>query len=126
MTKKIRLLIRRKQQKARRTGKKRDKDRYKRLQSDVQLQIRKLHKGYMQEVVSDSYIGNPKKFWSYIKSAGQEASGVSPLINENGFLKSDSQSRANILNGQFESVFTKRIPVPCLTRDQVHTQICRT
>ena len=107
MNKKIRLLIRRKQQacrKAQRTGKKRDKDRYKRLQSDVQLQIRKSHKGYMQEVVSDSFKGNPKKFWSYIKSAGQEASGVSPLKNEYGFLK---QSRANILNRQFESVFTK-------------------
>ena len=110
MNRKIRLLIRRKKRayrKARRTGKKRDNDRYKRLQSEVQLLIRKSHKGYMQEVVSDSYKGNPKKFWSYIKSAGQEASGVSPLKNEDGFLKSDSPSRANILNRQFESVFTK-------------------
>ena len=110
MNRKIRLLIRRKQRahrKARRTDKKRDKDRYKRLQSEVQLQIRKSHKGYLQEVVSDSYKGNPKKFWSYIKSAGQEASGVSPLKNEDGFLKCDSPSRANILNRQFESVFTK-------------------
>ena len=110
MNRKIRLLIRQKQRayrKARRTGKKRDNERYKRLQSEVQLHIRKSHKGYMQEVVSDSYKGNPKKFWSYIKSAGQEASGVSPLKNEDGFLKSDSPSRANILNRQFESVFTK-------------------
>ena len=110
MNRKIRLLIWRKQlayRKARRTSKKRDKDRYKRLQSEVQLQIRKSHKGYLQEVVSDSYKGNPKKFWSYIKSAGQEASGVSPLKNEDGFLKSDSPSRANILNRKFESVFPK-------------------
>ena len=110
MNRKIRLLIRRKQRahrKAPRTGKKRDKDRYKRIQSEVQLQIRKSHKGYLQEVVSDSYKGNPKKFLSYIKSAGQEASGVSPLKNEDGFLKSDSPSRANILNRPFESVFTK-------------------
>ena len=61
----------------------------------------------MQEVVSESYKGNPKKFWSFIKSAGQEATGVSPLKNEGGFLQSDSHSRANILNRQFESVFTK-------------------
>ena len=58
-------------------------------------------------MVSDSYKGNPKKFWSYIMSTGQEASGVSPLKNEDGFLKSDSPSRANILSIQFESVFTK-------------------
>ena len=110
MNRKIRLLIRWKQwahRKARRTGKKRDKNRNKRLQSEVQLKIRKSHKGYLQEVVSNSYKGNPKKFWSYIKSAGQEASGVSPLKNEDGFLKSDSLRRANILNRQFESVFTK-------------------
>ena len=48
MNRKIRRLIRRKQRaytKSRRTGKKRDQDRYKRLQSEVQLQIRKSHKG---------------------------------------------------------------------------------
>ena len=61
----------------------------------------------MQEVVSDSYKGNPKNFWSCIKSAGQEASGVSPLKNEDRFLKSYNPSRANILNRQFVSVFTK-------------------
>ena len=110
MNRKIRRLIRRKQRahtRSRRTGKKRDKDRYKRLQSEVQLQIRRSHRGYMQEVVSESYKGNNKKFWSYIKSARQESTGVSPLKNEDGFLKSDSTSKANILNRQFESVFTK-------------------
>ena len=61
----------------------------------------------MQDVVRDSYKGNPKKFWSYIKSTGQESAGVSPLKNEDGFLKSDNQSKANILNSQFESVYTK-------------------
>ena len=49
----------------------------------------------MQDVVSDSYKGNPKKFWSYIKSTGQESAGVSPLKNEDGSLKSDNQSKAN-------------------------------
>ena len=61
----------------------------------------------MEDVFSDSYKGNPKKFWSYIKSTGQESAGVSPLKNEDGFLKSDNLSEANILNNQFESVFTK-------------------
>ena len=57
--------------------------------------------------ISANYKGNPKRFWSYIKNAGQGASGVSTLKHEDGFLKSDSPSRANILNRQFESVFTK-------------------
>ena len=52
------------------------------------------NKQYMQDVVSDSYKGNPKKFWSYIKSTGNKSTEVSPLKNEDGFLKSDNQSKA--------------------------------
>ena len=57
--------------------------------------------------MSDTFKENPKKFWAYVKSTGQEASGVFPLKNKDGFLKSDSTSKANILNEQFVSVFTK-------------------
>ena len=64
---------------ARRTKKKRDRDRYKRLQQDVQRETRKAHKQYMEDVVSDGE--NRNKFWSYIKSKGQEFSGVAPLKN---------------------------------------------
>jgi hypothetical protein len=66
-------------EKARRTKKKRDRDRYKRLQQEVQRETRKAHKQYMEDVVSDGE--NRNKFWSYIKSKGQEFSGVAPLKN---------------------------------------------
>lgn len=49
---------------------------------------------------------NPKKFWSFIKSIKQEVSGVAPIRNTGGFLPSDPQAKANILNDQFKSVFT--------------------
>ena len=49
--------------------------------------MRSAHKQYMQDVVSDSYKGNSKKFWSYIKSTGQESAGVSPLKNEDVFFE---------------------------------------
>ena len=90
--------------KARRTKKKRDRDRYKRLQQDVQRETRKAHKQYMEDVVSDGE--NSNKFWSYIKSKGQEFSGVAPHKNKAGFIQSDNLSKANILNDQFHSVFT--------------------
>ena len=92
-------------EKARRTKKKRDRDRYKRLQQEVQRETRKAHKQYMEDVVSDGE--NRNKFWSYIKSKGQEFSGVAPLKNKAGFIQSDNLSKANILNDQFHSVFTK-------------------
>ncbi|CAG2223918.1 unnamed protein product [Mytilus edulis] len=57
--------------KARKTKKKRDKDRYKRLQQEVQWEVRQANKKYMEEVSSD-YRDNAKKFWSYIKSKGND------------------------------------------------------
>ena len=81
-----------------------DKDRYKRLQTEVQYEIRKAGKKYMTDVICDK--DNTNKLWSYIKSKGQEFIGVAPLKNQQGFLKSDNQSKANILNEQFKSVFT--------------------
>ena len=50
----------------------------------------------MEDVVRDGE--NRNKFWSYIKSKGQEFSGVAPLKNKAGFIQSDNLSKANILN----------------------------
>ena len=50
--------------------------------------------------------GNPKKLYSFIKSKKCDASGVAPLTS-NGVNHSDSVKKANILNDQFTSVFTK-------------------
>ena len=61
----------------------------------------------MQDTVSNESKDNSKKFWSFVKSKGQEFTGVAPLKNKDGFLQSNTQSRANILNEQFKSVFTE-------------------
>ena len=50
---------------------------------------------------------NPKKFWSFLKDKKQESSGVAPLRSTDGLIHSDSGTKANILNAQFKSVFTK-------------------
>ena len=81
MNGRIRRLIRQKQRahkKARTTGIKRDMDRNRQLQHDVQFQIRSAHKDFMKTAVSDTFKDNPKKFWSFVKNTGQEATGVSP------------------------------------------------
>jgi hypothetical protein len=75
--------------KARKTKKKKDMDRYKRLKQKVQWEIRKANKKYMEEVSTD-YKDNSIKFWSYIKSKGQEWIVVPPLKNKMGFLQSDN------------------------------------
>ena len=47
----------------------------------------------------------PKNLFSYIKSIRTENSGVAPLKSD-GTLFTDTQDKANILNNQFQSVFT--------------------
>ena len=60
---------------------------------------------YLEEIISEDFNADPKKFWSYIKGKRQESIGVSPLKNQDGFLKSDSDSKAEILNTQFKSFY---------------------
>jgi len=49
---------------------------------------------------------NAKPFWRYVKSKKQDNVGIAPL-RMNGNLHTDSLSKANILNKQFQSVFTQ-------------------
>jgi hypothetical protein len=57
----------------------------------------------LQEGLSE---GNSKPFWRYIYSQKNDSKGVAPL-KEDGKLHSDSQTKAEILNKQFCSVFTQ-------------------
>ncbi|KAL8610333.1 hypothetical protein ACOMHN_041147 [Nucella lapillus] len=64
----LRRAIRRKQRahtKARKTGKKRDQDRYKRLQQEVKDNIKKASHHYLDTVVTDDFKTNSKKLWAY-------------------------------------------------------------
>ena len=58
---------------------------------------------------------NQKRFWNYVKSLRRDNCGVAPL-RDNGILNSAPIDKANILNRQYESVFTREdtsnIPSP--------------
>jgi len=106
----LRKLTRRKyraHKKAKQTGNPTDWSRYNRLKTQVQKDIRQSHRRYMTNIISTSYKERPKQFWSYIKSRKQEAVGIAPLKNRDGFIHSDSKAKAEILNDQFRSVFTE-------------------
>ena len=47
-----------------------------------------------------------KRFWSFVKSLRKDNSGVAPLKDQ-GKIHADPVDKANILNWQYESVFTK-------------------
>ena len=85
-------------------------NKYKTLKRETQQGLRKTYWDYIEKVITPSD-QNPinkanKKFWTYIKHCKSNNSGISPL-KENGILHSDPQKKADILNNQFKSVFTK-------------------
>ena len=93
--------------KAKKTTCNRDWDRYNKLKSETQHQMRKAQTDLIQNTVNRDIKENSKRFRSYIKSKRQEPVGISPLLNKDGFLHSDSQNKAEIWNNQFQSVYTK-------------------
>ncbi|CAG2220005.1 unnamed protein product [Mytilus edulis] len=93
--------------KAKLTNSTKDWKRYKNIKAELQRESRRAHTKFMQNIVSDDLYKNPKRFWSYIKSRKQESSGITTLKNKDGYLHSDTPTKAAILNTQFHSVYTQ-------------------
>ena len=91
-----------------------DREAYAEQQSKVQSMIRRSYWSHMEhKIVGDD--GEPtaniqKNFWGYIKATKKDRVGTAPLKNNN-ILFSDPKSKAEILNKQYQSVFTQEDPV---------------
>lgn len=92
--------------KAKKTGKKEHKDKYRKIKATAQREIRRAQSKYMENIISPQLEERPKSFWQYIKSKKTETCGVSPLRGNDGLLYSESHTQAEILNKQFKSAFT--------------------
>ena len=90
----------------------------------VQCKIRTAYNNYLQSVlglsdeegnidtVSDKQKFAPKKLFSLIKNAKQDSHGVSPLKDkDSGNTFSQNKDKANLLNKQFQSVFSQLSPL---------------
>ena len=76
----------------------------------TQRAVRQAHCTYVNSVLNSSLeSGNTKPFWSYVKSKRNDNIGVSGL-KKGGILYQESSDKANILNEQLKSVFTKENP----------------
>ena len=106
----IKRLARRKKRahkKAKTSKKTKDWSRYKHLQKVTQQEVRKAHDKYMDEIISGDITNNPKRLWTYLKSQKQDTAGVAPLKDGNGLLRSDAETKAELLNNQFQSAYTR-------------------
>ena len=90
---------------ARRSNSQSDWNRYKDIKRRAQLTCRKAHDNHVSSMLSEDH-DNPKVFWQYIKSRKKDNFGVSPL-RKDGLTYNSSKQKADILNDQFTSVFTK-------------------
>ena len=92
--------------KARRTKSDSDWDRYRKHKSHTQKVTRAAHQKYISNILEESMEHNDTKpFWHYIKSKRKDNIGISPLKDQ-GVLHADSIEKAELLNEQFQSVFT--------------------
>lgn len=122
MTRDLRRLINKRDKyfyKARKSNNPQVKQHAKTLKALVQRSLIEAYWKYVQDIISDPEASNlqdhkpTKKFWSFMKGLRKDASGVSPLL-DNGKYCSDPKEKADILNRQFQSVFTEdeRTAVP--------------
>ena len=90
-------------------GDKTMRDAYTKSRRNVRKLIRQSKRSFEKELAATSK-KNPKLFWKYVRSKLRTKSGVSPLLkdkNDPNSLQFDDTEKANILQDQFCSVFTK-------------------
>lgn len=97
-----------------------DIEEFKAMKHLVQKKLRQAYWTYVEDLVSPQEQPVPetpsrkddssKRFWTFIKHKKSDNAGIAGL-KENGRLKTDSVHKANILNRQFQSVFTEKTSV---------------
>ena len=106
----LKRMLRRRQRaynKARSSQHHKDWDRYKHMKTATQRELRNAHDKYIDDILLGDIHNEPKRFWSYLKGKRQDSQGVAPLRKTDGFLHNDAPTKAEILNQQFHSVYTK-------------------
>jgi hypothetical protein len=77
------------------------------MKTATQRELRNAHDKYIDDILLGDIHNEPKRFWSYLKGKRQDSQGVAPLRKTDGFLHNDAPTKAEILNQQFHSVYTK-------------------
>ena len=75
------------------------------IRKETQTKLRKAHQEYVNKLISDDNC-NTKDMWRYLKGLRKDSCGVSTLV-ANGTSAHTPHDKAQMLNKQFSSVFTK-------------------
>ena len=105
LTPRVKRLLRRKQRAFNRARKRRsveNLERFRHLRRETHRETKNAYRRYVREYCLES----KKNFWSFIKNLKRDSTGI-PALKKNGALISENNRKAEILNDQFSSVFTK-------------------
>ena len=112
---KLKRLIRRKQRlfnKAKKAGSPSSWSKFRQAQKDTHKALSEARWNYVNKALQEGLENNNNKpFWQYVKARRQDSVGVAPL-KEDGILYTDNSEKADILNRQFQRVFTKENEAP--------------
>ena len=112
------------------TGKEEDRQKFTKFKYEADCMIKTSHNSYLDNVVGiiddsdpiENSRPNTKKLFSYLKNCRQDSQG-SAHLKENGQVCTDNVKKANLLNKQFQSVFTSMSP---LKLNHLCQKICKT
>jgi hypothetical protein len=94
---------------ARKYGRPKDWSKFKAYKKDSEKAIKTAHTKYISDILDKSLEDkNPKPFWKYVKQMRKDSVGVAPIKEKGtGTLRTESKQKAEAINQQFKSVFTK-------------------
>ena len=95
--------------KAKKSGKTDDWKAFAEARKIMKKNLRQARAKYQADFLESSLKDDPKSFWTYVKDLRKEHQGIADLKSED-HLVSDNKTKADILNKQFSSVFTKEGP----------------
>ena len=76
------------------------------LRKTIKVEINNAHNKYVENMIGDIK-ENSKPFWKYINAQKKDSQSIPPLKTINGKTAENDLGKAEALNGQFSSVFTK-------------------
>ena len=100
------------------SGKEEDRQKFKKVKYEVDSMINTSHSNYLDSLVGiiddsdpvENSRPNTKKLFSYLKNCRQDSQGIAPLKGD-GQICTDNVKKTNMLNKQFQSVFTPQSPL---------------
>ena len=98
-----------------------DWDAYRKTKNSINTKLKEAHNNYYKRLFDNSFSGNRRQFWKYIRTKRQDKPDIPALFVDHQPIHS-AKDKANALNSHFKSVFTEENLSTIPTMDN-HTDV---